>query len=181
MYEILLAIIKDLQQPISYLFKSCIIASVAMLPITVILRLKRKLTLGRCLWWFCLLTYTVGTVLLAYFSREPGSRGGIDLIPFSTWGDSAQAKAYVLENILMFLPLGILLGCIGDKNKKKTDRWRRTGKVIAVCFLLSCVLEGMQFVTGRGYCQIDDVIMNTLGGTVGYIGMNYCGRCFREF
>ena len=167
--QILISIIKDLHQPISYLPKACIITIIVMLPVTVILCLKRKLSPGRWLWWFCMFIYTAVAVFVAYFSREPGSRGGMDLVLFSTWGASAQEKAYVLENILMFLPLGILLGLTGDRKTGK-KRWKRIGKVVAICCLLSCILEGMQFMTGRGYCQIDDVMTNTLGGAVGYIG-----------
>ena len=169
--QILISIINDLHQPISYIPKSCIIAIIGMVPVTAILILKRKLTSGRWLWWFCLFIYTIVTIFLAYFSREPGSRGGMDLIPFSTWGASAQEKAYVLENVLMFLPLGILLGLTGDRKTGK-KKWKRTGNMIAVCCLLSCMLEGMQFITGRGYCQLDDVMMNTLGGAVGYVSVD---------
>ena len=44
----------------------------------------------------------------AFFSREPGSRKQIDLDLFGTWGQTAMAHAYFVENIIMFIPFGIL-------------------------------------------------------------------------
>ena len=35
--------------------------------------------------------------MVTFFPREPGSRVGVDLQLFSTWGASTQAKAYVIE------------------------------------------------------------------------------------
>ena len=47
-----------------------------------------------------------GAVLLqvTLLSREPGSRTAADLIPFSTWGTTAQSRAHEIENMIMFLP-----------------------------------------------------------------------------
>lgn len=51
-----------------------------------------------------------GAVLLqvTLLSREPGSRTAADLIPFSTWGTTAQSRAHEIENMIMFLPVGVL-------------------------------------------------------------------------
>jgi len=35
--------------------------------------------------------------------------------------------------------------------------------------MISCMLEVMQHMTGRGYTQIDDVMTNTIGAAVGYV------------
>ena len=97
---------------------------------------------------------TVATVLLAayllivliqtLFSREPGSRSGIDLIPFSTWGTDGQSHAYVIENVILFLPLGILLPGV------KRVCWKQ---IFAVGLCFSVFLEMVQLLTGRGYCR----------------------------
>lgn len=52
-----------------------------------------------------------GAVLLqvTLLSREPGSRTAADLIPFSTWGTTAQSRAHEIENMIMFLPVGVFL------------------------------------------------------------------------
>lgn len=96
------------------------------------------------------------------FSREPGSRTGVDLIPLSTWGTSAQAHAYFIENILMFIPFGILLPF-------RVPALRRALFCIDAGFLCSLLLETAQLLTGRGYCQLDDIATNTLGTGLGYL------------
>ena len=40
--------------------------------------------------------------------------------------------------------------------------------------------RGMQLVTERGYCQLDDVVMNTLGGCLGYGGMRIIDAVHRR-
>lgn len=62
----------------------------------------------------------------------------------------------------MFLPMGFLLPAF-------FKRCRRLYFTAPALVLLSCVIEITQFITRRGYLQTDDVIMNTIGGVVGYI------------
>ena len=72
------------------------------------------------------------------------------------------AHAYFVENIIMFIPYGILLP-IAFKRIRKI--WMCVG---SAC-MISCMLEVMQHMTGRGYAQIDDVMTNTIGAAVGYV------------
>ena len=112
----------------------------------------------RPLWGFYMLDY-------AFFSREPGSRHRIDLILGESWGTTARSHAYVIENVLMTVPLGAFLGVL----------WRaRTKKMTLLCVFLvsmaaSICLELAQLATGRGYCQVDDVATNAIGGLLGAI------------
>lgn len=105
-----------------------------------------------------------GTVLLetAFFSREPGSRIGVNMELFGTWGETAASKGYVIENILMFIPFGILFpACF---------RFLKNGFVcVAAACLTSVAIETAQYLTGRGFCQLDDVVMNVLGTTLGWL------------
>ena len=114
--------------------------------------------------WLLVLGVVYITVLLklAFFSREPGSRSGIDLIPFSTWAGGPQAHAFFIENILMFLPFGILAPA-------RFPRLRRPLYCVDAGFLLSCFLELAQLATQRGYCQLDDIATNTLGAGLGWL------------
>lgn len=63
-----------------------------------------------------------------------------------------------LGNLVWFVPLGLLLplltGC---------GRW-----VILWSFLLSLVIEVCQFIFGTGVSETEDLILNTLGGSLGY-------------
>ena len=57
---------------------------------------------------FICVVYIVVILKLAYFSKEPGSRTSVDMKLFGTWGVSAVEHTYIIENILMFIPFGIL-------------------------------------------------------------------------
>lgn len=132
---------------------------------------KEQSRISRRQWMiFLTVVYAVVLLTLAFFSREPGSRTGVDMIPLSTWGISAQSHAYFIENILMFLPFGILL-------PSAAPVLRRAFFCIGAGFLCSLLLEAAQLLTGRGYCQIDDVITNTVGAGLGYL----IGRIWKKF
>lgn len=62
-------------------------------------------------------------------------------------------------NIVSFIPFGAYLG------------WRKMKAVPAVIcgFLLSFFIESMQYVWGVGISELDDLILNTLGGVIGVI------------
>lgn len=110
---------------------------------------------------FCI--YIAVMLVITFLSRENGSRSGaMDLQLFSTWGINARNNAFVVENVLLFIPYGFLY------------RWNftQTGTIWR-CLLLGAVtsfgIELMQLVTARGYFQIDDILTNTLGALSGGI------------
>ena len=106
--------------------------------------------------------YIAVILKLPYFSREPGSRASVDMRLFGTWGATGVDYAYVLENILMFLPFEILF----------PFAFHIFGNLI-VCistgFICSIEVEFIQFVTEPGYCQLNDIVMNTLGTLTGWV------------
>ena len=61
----------------------------------------------------------------------------------------------IVLNILLFIPLGFLLG---DKG------W----KAIMFGFLLSAFIECAQYIFLLGYCEADDVLNNTIGTITGF-------------
>jgi glycopeptide antibiotics resistance protein len=65
-------------------------------------------------------------------------------------------------NILGFVPLGFLLPLVFFR------RWRLTMTVSAV-FLISLLFESVQRYTGLGVFDVDDLLLNTLGGLLGYM------------
>lgn len=95
----------------------------------------------------------------------------INLIPFKTiytylfteqdmaaWKNVCQLN--ILANIGLFLPFGFLLPFI----KKKNTAY----KIILTGMFMSVFIEVMQIFIGRS-SDIDDVILNTLGTTFGYL------------
>ena len=110
--------------------------------------------------------YFVIMLFITFLSRESGSRIGVDLELFSTWGINTRNNAYVIENILLFIPYGFLCAWVFKAARK-----------FLPCTLIGMVtslgVECLQLVTERGYFQIDDIITNTLGTVVGYIIFRY--------
>lgn len=105
--------------------------------------------------------YVAVLLAITFLSRESGSRSGVmDLKLFSTWGINARNNAFVIENVLLFIPYGFL--CCWNFTGRRKLLW---------CTLLGAVtslgIETMQLVTGRGYFQIDDIVTNTLGALIG--------------
>ena len=84
----------------------------------------------------------------------------------------------------MFVPFGILYpfavtpvgGTSGDTHSRGRIASRFT---VLLGFVISVCIETVQLLTGRGYCQLDDVVMNTLGALVGYVVFLVIDRIFR--
>jgi len=110
----------------------------------------------------CLVMYVAVILVITYFSRESGSRVGLDLELFSTWGINRRNNAYVVENVLLFIPYGFALAW-ADARQRNFFRNLLTGA------LTSLAIECMQLVTGRGYFQIDDILTNILGTILGFL------------
>lgn len=77
-----------------------------------------------------------------------------------------------LMNVLVFIPVGLLLG-LGFQ------RWSFI-KIIGFGILFSISVEFMQLVFKRGFCEIDDVIHNTLGCMIGYGMYLIVSMCIRK-
>ena len=71
------------------------------------------------------------------------------------------AHAYFIENIIMFIPFGLLAPMV-------FKRMRKVRFCVFIGFLCSCGIELSQLITQRGYCQLDDVVTNTVGMLVGW-------------
>lgn len=89
----------------------------------------------------------------------------LNLIPLSwlfepyTMGVPRMLEQLAL-NIVMFVPLGLLLPVALPSLR----RFRRTA---AVCLAITLAIETLQYFTGRS-ADIDDVLLNLLGGMLGY-------------
>lgn len=67
----------------------------------------------------------------------------------------------IFGNILAFAPFGFLLPIITPENRK----WI---KLALITFLFSLTIELLQLVFKVGIFDVDDLLMNTLGGLLGY-------------
>ena len=73
-----------------------------------------------------------------------------------------------IENIILFLPFGILYMLFCEQGKKEKCFLRS----IILSFLLSISIELLQLLLHFGTFQLSDLFFNTLGGTIG--GSIYC-------
>lgn len=67
----------------------------------------------------------------------------------------------MLGNLIGFMPLGFLLPVLFPK-------LRETKKIILVTFLTSLAFEIVQLITNLGSFDVDDLLLNTIGGFLGY-------------
>ena len=109
---------------------------------------------------FC--TYLLIIFCLTLLSREQGSTNKIDLEIGSTLRINARNNAYVVENILLFIPYGFCLAWRFGSKK----RWLAN---ILIGLLTTFAVEYIQLLTGRGVFQIDDIVTNALGCVLGLV------------
>ena len=94
-----------------------------------------------------------------------------NLVPFHTirlFWDALRLHTYrtaavinLLGNILMFIPLGFLL-------PRAFPRLGRLWKTLLTAVGIVVTVEVLQMLTLLGTCDIDDLILNTVGAGMGY-------------
>ena len=154
--DLIINIISDFKQPISYLLPALLLTAAGVF-LYKLCRRNAKISPAGIL----LLIYIEVLIQMAFLSREPGSRKGIDFSLFETWGQTPVAHAYFIENIIMLIPFGILAPIV-------LKQMRKMRLCVLTGFLLSCGIEISQLITQRGYCQLDDVVTNTAGTIIGW-------------
>lgn len=93
-----------------------------------------------------------------------------NLKPFSTISLFYRSKRLREEykydniggNIIGFVPLGILLPALFLS-------FRSIWKIALASFFISLLFETTQLLTGLGSFDVDDIILNTTGGLLGYV------------
>ena len=101
--------------------------------------------------------------------------GRVNLVPFSSmgcmlrvlWHHPYPAVLWTVVyniggNIVMFVPLGFFLRALFPKCLRF---WRC---MTAVTVVMS-VVELCQLLTLRGFCEVDDVILNLMGAAIGWL------------
>lgn len=128
-----------------------------------------------------LLGISVAVILwITIFQREGVTENPLSYHPFHTlydfWKDitSSGIKGNFLGNILIFIPVGIFypmtFGTRDYHAKKNTIRSVMFG------FSLSLLIELTQLIFSKGYFEIDDMILNTIGSLIGYCIYCTCTR-----
>lgn len=91
-----------------------------------------------------------------------------NVIPFETissfmkHGNFLRAFSNIAGNIIIFIPLGYFIRMFSSRFNKCLD-------VTFICLSVSVLFECLQYVFYLGSLDIDDVILNTIGGALGYL------------
>ncbi len=126
--------------------------------------------------WILFVIYVIVLFYFLFFAESLGRTYAereyhYNLIPFHEikrfilYADILGTKAVVLNifgNIAAFVPFGFFLPVF-------STRCRKFGFVFLYSFELSLAVEVIQLVTKVGSFDVDDIILNTLGGVCGYV------------
>ncbi|KAB1440101.1 VanZ family protein [Candidatus Galacturonibacter soehngenii] len=119
---------------------------------------------------------------LDLFHQDRVINRSINFIPFETIigymsGRSVVSQTVVwyniLGNICLFMPLGIYLQLFRARKN------RFFNSIIIVC-IVSLMIELIQFVFGIGATDIDDVMLNCLGGVIGVLLYQVIGLAVKD-
>jgi glycopeptide antibiotics resistance protein len=99
---------------------------------------------------------------ITLLSRDATRSRVIDLELFSTWGINARNNAYVIENVLLFIPFGFA-ACLALPKVRNL--------ILCALFGLagSVAIEVLQLASRRGYFQVDDILTNVIGALIGWL------------
>jgi glycopeptide antibiotics resistance protein len=98
----------------------------------------------------------------------------VNLIPFSEplILNGKIDVGEIILNVVIFVPLGIYAGIL-------FERWI-FGKKLFFFFLISVMVEGLQFIFAVGAFDITDLITNTLGGIFGFMIFKAIEKAFNN-
>ncbi|WP_166670861.1 VanZ family protein [Olivibacter sp. XZL3] len=123
---------------------------------------------------WCVLYFFILIYVVFFAGRRPSPTWGLDnnqqplLIPFRLkWYQYTHAynlsDVYldVIGNIIMFVPMSLFLYIVFGV--------RKYSRLFLIGFLASLIIEIVQYVTGIGIPDIDDLIFNTAGAFLGIV------------
>lgn len=142
---------------------------------------KKHKTIIRACSWFLFVVYVFFMVYFLFFSehfgRIPSDTPHYNLKPFveikrfmknmsnTKWSTSAVIN--LLGNVVCFMPFGFVIPIL-------SIRQRKLWKVTLLSFLCSFVVEVTQLISKLGVFDVDDLILNTIGGFLGYVLFAVC-------
>lgn len=134
----------------------------------------RHLTVYACIgvvWSILFITIFLGGIPVEF----PVGYHFLNLVPF-VWVRETYAMGFdkmieqLLMNVAMLIPLGIFLPAALSSMRK----WWKV--LFCIALFILCV-ETVQYFIGRS-ADVDDLIMNTFGGMIGYGIFQILDRCF---
>ncbi|MEK4628583.1 VanZ family protein [Solibacillus sp. FSL R7-0682] len=115
--------------------------------------MKKLLNLA---FWLVLVFYAYLLIDTVFISRD--ANRSVNLVPFQMIAEQGFTLN-VWGNILMFIPLGIYFA---DFLKRFNF-----GKAMGAVITTSLGIEALQYILKRGASDIDDLLLNSIGGLIG--------------
>lgn len=170
MNQIMESVEKQLYDALNYVPDGCIWAadiSIIILIGMFICKFLLHKNIRWCNWFkivplFFFAVYIYCVLQLTILSRTVGNFGNVDMRFLVRWNESNEQKAFLIANIIMFIPLGILLPMFGKV-------LRHILIVFPIAMLDSIAIETIQLKYQLGFCQLDDVVANSIGFLIGYL------------
>lgn len=135
---------------------------------------------GKRRWWHILnLVVCIGIVATIVYMTVYNRAGNIReavLMPFHSFIEAQeQPEIYrsMLMNVFLFVPIGLSLPFALPIEHNGTI-------TILFAFCLSIFIEFIQYKYGLGRCEVDDVIMNTLGALIGTLAYDLSAKNNKE-
>lgn len=136
----------------------------------------RNTTRNQKFGWVLFILYLASLVYFMFFAesfgRDPAQREyayNLELFKeikrFYYYREQLGMKAFLLNvvgNVAAFVPCGFFLPIVSRRSR----RWYNT---ILLCFALSLCIEVVQLVFKVGSFDVDDLLLNTGGGVLGYV------------
>ncbi len=111
-----------------------------------------------------LLEYIFLTLCTTVFCRQTLKEAPLKIKPFWSYSEIVEGNHRLLfegiMNIILFMPIGLLAASM-----MKNRSWEKVG---LIGIIGSLIIELLQLVLKRGYCEFDDVFHNTVGCVIGY-------------
>lgn len=151
--------------PMIFIFSIILVS----LRLTFLIVNKKKIVFYKELLSFFFIIY----ILILYYivTYQDVNYGNSNFIPFKEiFRYDVGSRLFirnVIGNIVLFIPLGVYVGCI-IKSKTFIPSF-------IISFLVSISIEFAQYMIGR-IADVDDVILNTIGGVFGYVSFKYLNR-----
>ena len=122
------------------------------------------------IFWIIFIFYLILMLGLLFLSRSGMDSNNINLIPFKSIAEGINVyngieyrlvDDQVWGNIVIFIPAGIYLMVLSKKSSILRS--------LLIVFLISLGIEIVQYVFKIGASDIDDIILNCLGGIIGIL------------
>lgn len=114
---------------------------------------------------FALLLYVMLLLTVTVIHRTNTIGNGYNFLPFWSYIEAIREgrndlAAEMIMNVVIFIPLGVLLGLAF-----KDIKWKQA---FIVSFGLSFCIETLQLLFNRGFAEFDDLFHNVLGSLLGF-------------